>query len=151
MDNSGYTVGYTLSRGERLRGDKRIRRLFTGGKSGFAFPFRYYYVLDEMRDGAPPVSMLVSVPKKMFKRAVKRNLLKRRTREAFRLNKGALADKAAAAGMSVSIAFVFSSKDSLDYAAVCGGVKRALSVIGGKLDAAIDKGKCGAGESEKPL
>ena len=38
-------------------------------------------------EGPHPVSMAVSVPKRLFKRAVDRNLLKRRIREAYRLNK----------------------------------------------------------------
>ena len=37
--------------------------------------------------GPCPVSMAVSVPKRLFKKAVDRNLLKRRIREAYRLNK----------------------------------------------------------------
>jgi ribonuclease P protein component len=37
--------------------------------------------------GPSPVSMAVSVPKRLFKKAVDRNLLKRRIREAYRLNK----------------------------------------------------------------
>jgi ribonuclease P protein component len=41
-------------------------------------------------EGPHPVSMAVSVPKRLFKRAVDRNLLKRRIREAYRLNKGDL-------------------------------------------------------------
>jgi len=40
--------------------------------------------------GPHPVAMAVSVPKRIFKRAVDRNLLKRRIREAYRLNKAAL-------------------------------------------------------------
>ena len=76
-----------LSRAERLRGDKSIGELFREGRSGFVFPFRYYYLCVPAEAGVPAGSMLVSVPKKLFRRAVKRNLLKRRTREAFRLEK----------------------------------------------------------------
>lgn len=53
-----------------------------------------------------PVSILVSVPKKAFKRAWKRNLIKRRIRESYRRRKGALAEKAAAAGVHIDIAFI---------------------------------------------
>ena len=72
-----------LSRAERLRGDKSIGELFREGRSGFVFPFRYYYLCVPAEAGVPAGSMLVSVPKKLFRRAVKRNLLKRRTREAW--------------------------------------------------------------------
>ena len=51
-----------------------------------AFPIRVVYRLVDQQPDMALVQMLVSVPKKHFKRAVKRNLLKRRVREAFRLN-----------------------------------------------------------------
>lgn len=56
-----------------------------GGKSFNVFPLRAVY----RRTDTGPVPMIriaVSVPKRLFKRAVDRNLLKRRIREAFRLN-----------------------------------------------------------------
>ncbi len=49
--------------------------------------------------------MLVSVPKKRFKRAVKRNRVKRLVREAYRLNKHEL--DAQLIGLNINIAFVF--------------------------------------------
>lgn len=45
--------------------------------------------------------MLISVPKKHFKRAVKRNRVKRQVREAYRKNKSIIADKA------VALAFIW--------------------------------------------
>ena len=42
--------------------------------------------------GAHPVAMAVSVPKRLFKKAVDRNLLKRRIKEAYRLNKASFYD-----------------------------------------------------------
>ena len=59
-----------------------------------------------------PNNIIVSVPKRLFKRAVKRNLLKRRLREAYRTQKGLLPPE------GYSILFLYNTKEVLDYAAV---------------------------------
>ena len=59
-----------------------------------------------------PNNIIVSVPKRLFKRAVKRNLLKRRLREAYRTQKGLLPPE------GYSILFLYNTKEVLDYADV---------------------------------
>ncbi len=59
-----------------------------------------------------PNNIIVSVPKRLFKRAVKRNLLKRRLREAYRTQKELLPPE------GYSILFLYNTKEVLDYAAV---------------------------------
>ena len=59
-----------------------------------AFPIRVVYRLVEPQPNAAQIQMLVSVPKKHFKRAVKRNRVKRQIREAYRKHKHVLWDKA---------------------------------------------------------
>ena len=64
---------YTLPKLERLNSRILIEKLFTGGsKSLPAFPLRIVYMPVE-GEHLPAVSLLISVPKKRFKRAVKRN------------------------------------------------------------------------------
>lgn len=58
-----------------------------------AFPIRLVYKAIDLADGEPSVRILVSVPKRCFKRAVKRNRVKRQVREAYRKNKSALWQK----------------------------------------------------------
>ena len=74
----------TLSKSERLCGKKAIAGLMEHGKGGVAGCLRYKFLQAEEADVS---RILVSVPKRHFKRAVKRNLLKRRMREAYRLQK----------------------------------------------------------------
>ena len=66
---------YTLSKEERLSWKRYIDLLFAKGQSFVAFPLRVVYLAVE-EETLAPVSILVSVPKKKFRRAVKRNLIK---------------------------------------------------------------------------
>lgn len=118
-----------LPRAERLRGNKILGRLFTDGQSGFVFPFRYYWQAMPVEDEDYSVAMLVSVPKKMFKRAVKRNLFKRRTREAFRQEKTNAVERCTAAGLRLSVAFVYSSKEEVEFGKIRSSVRRILSEV----------------------
>ena len=79
----------TLGKEERISSRKLIDMLFNGGQSRsmVAFPLRLVY-MENVREGAcPPAQLLVSVPKRCFKRAVKRNRVKRQVREAYRRHK----------------------------------------------------------------
>lgn len=73
-----------------------------------AFPLRLVYMCMEPDSGDTPVKILVSVPKRCFKRAVKRNRVKRQVREAYRLNKNILADALKEhGGTRLAIAFIW--------------------------------------------
>lgn len=73
----------TLHKTERLDKKKVIDKMFSGGARSFSvFPLRVVYLSVEELEA--PVSILVSVSKRRFKRAVKRNRVKRQIREAYR-------------------------------------------------------------------
>ena len=67
---------------------------------------------------------MVSVPKKLFHRAVRRNLLKRRIRESYRTQKNLLPD-----GKGIDILFMYNSKDIFDYRSVKLSMEKALNEI----------------------
>lgn len=84
---------YTLNKSERLCSKKLIERLFAGGNKSFpSFPLRVVYMALEPEETTADASILISVPKKRFKHAVKRNLVKRQVREAYRHHKHILLD-----------------------------------------------------------
>ena len=102
----------TLCKTERLHGRNAIEDLFkkAGSRSMAAFPLRVVYALaiQEQEQAPVGVSMLVSVPKRHFKRAVKRNRVKRQVREAYRKNKHSLCRTVAAMpGARLSMAFIW--------------------------------------------
>ncbi len=73
---------------EKLKGRTLINTLFTEGKSVSQFPVRLVFV--EVSGQETPLRMGVSVSKRYFKRANRRNYIKRLLRECYRLNKGDL-------------------------------------------------------------
>ena len=119
----------SLPRTERLRSLGAVRRLFESGHGGFVFPFRYVWYAEA--DAADTTEVLFSVPKKFHKRANKRNLLRRRTKEAYRLQKGILARSGR--GTNLDIALIYSSKEVLPYKHIEYAVRRILEAVAGRL------------------
>jgi ribonuclease P protein component len=74
-----------------------------------------------------------TVSKRNFKRAVKRNLLKRRMREAYRLNKPAFYAEIAAKNASIALMFVFVGKDIIEYATIEKAMISALKKVVAKI------------------
>lgn len=114
----------SLSRTERLRSLGAVRRLFGEGESGFVFPFRYVWFAEA--DTQPTVEVLFSVPKKFHKRANKRNLLRRRTKEAYRLQKLLLAE---IGPVNLDMALIYSSKEVLPYKTIARAVRKILETL----------------------
>jgi len=115
----------SFPKSEHLCGEKRITRLFTQGDAFIAYPLRVVYLIEPKKD-TETASVMVSVPKKRFKRAVKRNRLKRLMREAYRLNKQELTGKLDQKELQIHVAFNYVSDDVLDFAQVEKKMKVAL-------------------------
>lgn len=116
---------FNLPKSEKLYSFGAIRRLFTEGRGGFVYPLRYMVYAedaDEMR-----AEILFSTPKKFLKRANKRNKIRRRMREAYRLNKTILL--ASDEPRLIQVALIYSSKELLDYKTIENATKRILEKI----------------------
>lgn len=116
-----------LPKQERLCSLHAQRRLFTDGVSGFVYPFRYATYVEQ--SASTTVEVLFSVPKRNHKRANRRNLLRRRTKEAYRLNKQSLWQCAEAKGVAVDLALIYSSKEVLSYKAIENAVRRVIEEV----------------------
>ena len=119
----------TLTKPERLHSFGAIRRLFKEGQSGFVYPFRYmFYIEDAAQTEA---AILFSTPKKFHKRANKRNTIRRRMREAYRLNKELLT--ARLGNRRIELALIYSSKTIHDYKFIENALKKSLEQIASNL------------------
>ena len=108
-----------IGRKERLKSVSEIENLFKKGSSVYAYPFRLFFIESSTNVSS---QFLVSVPKRNFKRAVDRNLLKRRTRESYRLQKVILE-------RNWKLGFVYTSKKIERYATIEKGIQTLLKKI----------------------
>lgn len=127
----------TLAKEERICSRTLIDKLFMGGKSKSmtAFPLRVVYLVQEADEPQmPQVQMMVSVPKRCFKRAVRRNRVKRQVREAYRKHKHTLfAQLAATPRRSIAVAFIWLDAQLHDSETVEKRVGQLLERIGERL------------------
>ncbi len=117
---------YSFSKSEKFTGKKKIEELFKRGSSFYLDDFQVRYITG---DSKKPNQILISVPKRNFKRAVDRNLLKRRIREAYRLNKH-LIDHADSDAKSIYVGFVYLSKEILTFDNIQSQLIRCLERLG---------------------
>ena len=111
----------TLPKKERLCGKISISMLLAKGKHGNVEGLRY---LCRKGTGNDVNRFMVSVPKKLFKRAVKRNLLKRRIRECYRKQKHNLTIE-----NGLDVLFMYSTKEIMSYEQIYAAVGQIIDKI----------------------
>ncbi len=138
----------TFNKSERLCSKKTLGELFKKGSASvqtfYLFPFRVLYMdsaapvpaitsqpTAELSEAVIPAATLpaivITVPKRMFKRAVDRNLIRRRVREAYRLNKSLLTSRQS---VPANIAFLYTAKQIISFEEIEKGMKLALRKMG---------------------
>ncbi|MDR3093245.1 MAG: ribonuclease P protein component [Bacteroidales bacterium] len=118
---------HTLCKEERLCGKIAITELFASGKTYFQVPYKLVWTA--VAEPYPyPSRFAVTVPKRLFKHAVHRNLLKRRTREAFRLNKQFL-NTAVKEHQHIRLMLIYTSAKILPYRDLDAAMKKILQHI----------------------
>lgn len=121
-----------FTKNERLCSLKLIEGLFNDGKVVFSYPFRIIWKQSTLETGFPS-QVGITVPKRNFKKAVHRNLLKRRIREAFRKQKEILYAPLNEKGITIIFMIQYTGKEISDYNAIEEAVAAGLQ----KLTAAV--------------
>ena len=115
--------GNTLKKEERLCSKKITDQLFAQGSTFLYFPLKVVYLQIEL-PSSYPVQAAFTVSKKSFKVAVKRNLLKRRMRESYRVNKHLLYE---GSEKHLAVFFIYIGKEIADYQRIEVAMKKALT------------------------
>ena len=108
------STGHTFPKAERISGVKDVAALLAGGKWMRSELLKACY----MRNDLEFSRIVVAVPKRLFKRAVKRNLLKRRIREAYRLQKELLGAATGATATGFDILLQYNSPEVADFSSI---------------------------------
>jgi len=107
--------GASFTKGEKLCGVRAINDLFSGGRTINLPPLRIIYRVLPGDPSLEPARVLISVPKRSFRKAVDRNLIKRRIREAYRQNKLPLIDSLTGNCKHIDIAIIWNDTSIQPY------------------------------------
>ncbi len=100
---------------------KLAEKIYSDGTKFSVNLFRVHFMENATEEDD---KLIISVPKRNFKRAVKRNLIRRRTREAFRLSKSGYPST-----QGKHVMFVYTSKEVALYDEIIKSINNALGKI----------------------
>lgn len=118
---------FSFNKGERLTGYKAISALFQSGRGLNVPPFRFIYL--PATGEAVPVRAAITVPKRLFRKAVERNLLKRRIREAYRQQKSAIYQQLSRKGVAIHLVIQYQHREILPYHVLEEGLQKGLDQL----------------------
>jgi ribonuclease P protein component len=118
---------FLFPKSERLNSKIKIDRLFTDGKAFLVYPLRTVYFISS--ENPSELEVLISVPKKKFKKAVHRNRIKRLIREAYRLNKNELCNVVISGNLQMQVAFVYVADKELNFHELNDKMKQILDQL----------------------
>jgi ribonuclease P protein component len=99
---------------ERLSSRKAIQRLFESGKSFGFYPFRLIWK-ENLSESDPMARVVISLPKKRFKRAVDRNLIRRRIREIYRKRKPEFYEKLKSIDQKIDFIMIYVGEKDMEF------------------------------------
>jgi ribonuclease P protein component len=129
---------FTFKKSERLCLKKLIDRLFSDGRWLRSHHLRFLY-LEVDEDLPSPLQVMFTVPKKIHRTAVARNLMKRRMRESYRLHKNLIYDSLTAANKKIIMAFVYNTEEKVEFETVDREIKHLLAQLNSRLNNVPDQ------------
>ena len=117
---------FSFKSGERLKSRKVIGQLFEEGQSFSQYPLRLVWIeVAEIR-GSFPAQVAITVPKRRFRRAVIRNQIKRKIREAYRLRKHRIYRSLEQRERQWALMIIYTGQEALPYAEIAAAMDRML-------------------------
>jgi len=121
----------TFRKQDKLKSSLTIETLYRANRFVISYPLKCYFLFSELTENQSSVRVAFTVPKKTFKKAVQRNVLKRRMREAYRLNyKKILELFINQNAQQLQLLIIYIGKEILDY----GTIEKNIQIVLHKLN-----------------
>ncbi|MEO9533769.1 MAG: ribonuclease P protein component [Crocinitomicaceae bacterium] len=101
----------TFPKSERIKSRIVLEKVYNEGEMLKAYPFRLKFMVSETED-IGNAKIVVSVPKRLVKRAVKRNRIRRQVKEIYRLNKTDLLSLLQSKSKGLALFLIFTGKET---------------------------------------
>jgi ribonuclease P protein component len=126
-------TAYTFRKEEKLCSQKIIGDIFLSGTSFLCYPLKVVWKYEELLTSYP-AQVVFSVPKRLFKRAHDRNLLKRQLREVYRHQKQELYQSLELNDRKIAVMIVYIAKEKLEFGQIESAMTKVISKLKKKLE-----------------
>lgn len=126
-------TAFTFRKDEKLCSQKIIGEIFLSGTSFLCYPLKVVWKYEQLLTSYP-AQVVFSVPKRLFKRAHDRNLLKRQLREVYRHQKQDLYQALELNDRKIAFMIVYIAKEKLDFCQIEGAMAKVITKLNKKLE-----------------